>query len=266
MRTKTVLTILLTALIFLSAAVLGVSTVYRVSEVSVLSSVISQEAKTEAAELKNRLQTAYEKKSVFECNDEQAKAIVAEFAYFRYVSFQIDYPNRLVISVSEDEEMYAVKREDGGYYILGKEGTVLGIRDTSANRSDGAENIRITGVTATGEKGASISGDGALPALFELGEAISVRIPEIRRNVVSIEVLRPAATETEMQFVLTMREGVILYVHNPLSMTKEKTEKAMDEYFALASAQRLSGAIWIAENDGNVIAKYYENAYLPPSN
>ena len=63
MQKKTVLVIILTALIFLSAGVLGVSTVYRVNEVTVRAATLSSEAETEAEQLKEKLQQAYEKKA-----------------------------------------------------------------------------------------------------------------------------------------------------------------------------------------------------------
>ena len=50
MQKKSVLVILLTVLIFLSACALGVSTVYRVGEVTVQAETLSAEAETEAAQ------------------------------------------------------------------------------------------------------------------------------------------------------------------------------------------------------------------------
>ena len=59
MRGKKILIILLTLLVFLSVTTLGVSTVFRVEEVTVIAPVVSEEAKAEASDLQNRLQKAY---------------------------------------------------------------------------------------------------------------------------------------------------------------------------------------------------------------
>ncbi len=59
MRGKNLLIIILTVALFLSASVLGVTTVYRVSEVTVNAPVVSEEAKSEAQALQTRLKEAY---------------------------------------------------------------------------------------------------------------------------------------------------------------------------------------------------------------
>ena len=81
MRKRKVLVIVLTALIFLSVSVLGVSTVYRVDNVIVRAPVVSEAAKAEAQALQEKLAKAYDKQSIFSANDELAKEIVAEFPY-----------------------------------------------------------------------------------------------------------------------------------------------------------------------------------------
>ena len=65
MRKKTFLTVLLTALIFISATVLALTTVYRVSAVTLEISAISEEAKTEAATLEKEIASKYKGKNIF---------------------------------------------------------------------------------------------------------------------------------------------------------------------------------------------------------
>ncbi len=266
MKTKNVLVIILSVLIFLSAVTLGISTVYRVDEVSVEASLVSEDAKDEVAELKARLKTAYHQKSMFSCTDTQAKEIVSNFPYFRWLGFKLDYPNRLVVQISEDAELFALSNSENGFFILGAEGTVLGIRDSSVNRADGAENVLLKGMTVTGEKGAFPNGDEALSYIVSFCDTLAKRMPQLRRNVVSIEVVRPAASISETQFIIAMREGVKILVHNPFSMTAEKANKALDCYFACKNIERLTGSIWVAESNGEVIGKYYADSYLPTPN
>ena len=52
---KKLLTIILTALLFFSAVALGSATVFRVDEVAVVATVVSEEATTDVAELQNVL-------------------------------------------------------------------------------------------------------------------------------------------------------------------------------------------------------------------
>ena len=118
MRIRNVVAVILTAIVFLSAAALGVSNVYRVDAVTLDVSVISDAAREEADALQKNLLGRYEKDSIFFASEREAEEEFAAFPYFRMVSFRKEYPNRLVISASEDAEVFAAAREDGSYYIL----------------------------------------------------------------------------------------------------------------------------------------------------
>ena len=262
MRKKNFIVIILTILIFLSACVLGFSTVYRVEEVLVIVPVVSQEAKTEAESLRGLLLSAYEKQSIFSADDTQAKSVVAQFPYFHVTSFEKDYPNRIVITVKEDEEVYAAKdATTGAYYILNTKGVVLGVRNNPANRADGEANVLIKGTpswTLTGEKGELLQGDSSLECLFAFCEEISRLLNGIRINVSAVEVIRPASTESETIFRLHMREGVTMYVRNPYADALEKARMAIERYTDLSDSERLVGAIYVFGDEGKIGCNYYE--------
>ena len=270
MRGKNVLKSKLTVLIFLSASVVGVTTVYRVSEVTVQAPVISSEAKTEAQALQNRLKDAYAQQSTFFVDEKLAQEIVADFPYFRITSFKRAYPNRLVVEVTEDAEVYGASFENG-YYILNAEGTVLGVRENYANRTDGSPNILLFGtpsLTLVGEKGEMLSGDSSLSAVFafssKMNELFLVQETDgkargIRGSVRSIEILRPVNTETEIMFKLTMTEGVCIYVRNPLSNTELKAEKAINAYLSLSDRQKLTGMLAVFDGETEIKTAYYED-------
>ena len=258
MHKKNALVIILTCLLFLSAVMLGVSTVYRVNAVTVHAPVVSQAAKAEADELQARLQAAYDKQSIFTADDTLAKQIVDEFPYFRITGFEKEYPNRLVVSVSEDAEVYAVSTENANsYYILSENGTVLGVRETLANRSDGADNLLISGLNvATSEKGERLQGDSDIEFLFSFLTKVSERLGGIRRNVAKIEVLRLASAQEETVYKLCMMEGVNVYIRNPYELDSDKVETAINKYLSLSSEQRLKGMIMVSDVDNAVICAY----------
>ena len=257
MRKKNGLVIILTLLIFLSSAVLGVSTVYRVNAVSVRASVVSEEAKAEADALQELLRQAYDKESIFSVNDEKAKSIVENFPYFRITAFEREYPNRLVVAISEDAEVYAVPVSDSDkHYILNESGTILGIREEVANRSDNADNLLILGINATGEKGENLLADLDVDFLFSFLSKTSEMLGGIRRNVARVEVIRKAAAVEETVFKFSMREGVNIYIRNPYENAQEKRERAVNAYMAMSSEQRLKGMLLVSDVDGAVIHAY----------
>ena len=259
MQKKTVLVIILTALIFLSAGVLGVSTVYRVNEVTVRAATLSSEAETEAEQLKEKLQQAYEKESIFFVDETVAETVLADFPYFRLISVEKIYPNRLIFNVSEDEEVYAIPTQTGDkYYILNAEGTILSIRDDYVNRKEtdeNAKNLLISGVLVEGEKGGKLTGED-LSYLFSFCQKTDELLGGIRQNVVSVELVKGGSSLSTFVLKMKMVEGITLYVRNPASMTVEKAEKAIHEYLNLPDGSHAKGMLAVYEQDGNVATRY----------
>ncbi len=263
MKGKTVWTIILTALVFLSGAILGVANVYRVDEVCVEASLVSEAARLEVDDLQARLQTLYEDESAFTAKRESAEEALQDFPYFRMTKFEKAYPNRIVVSIAEDEEVYAVATdtENGSYYILNGEGTVLGVREGYQNRADGYDNLRINGLTATGKKGESLLGDDVVNVLFPLCQEASARLNGIRRNIYEIEVFRPASDEAETVFIFKTVEGVKLYLSNPASLGKEKVEIALNAYTGLSPEQKLTGMLVISDGVEGILAQYFQEEW-----
>ena len=263
MKKKNVLIVILTTLIFLSGVLLGVANVYRINAVCVSAPLISDEAKAEVDELQTRLQAAYHNESIFFAEEAIAEEIVADFPYFRITEFKKSYPNRIVVEVSEDAEVYAVAcgGETDGYYILNAEGTVLGIREDYKNRVDSNDNLLITGITATGEKGKPLAGDDILSVLFSTCGEMSNALSGIRRNVMGIEVFRPTSDASETTLIFSMREGVKLYIFNPAAQTAEKARKAIDEYLGLSSEKRLTGMVVVSDGVNGLVAQYFQDEW-----
>ena len=245
--------ILLTVLVFISGSVLGISSVYRVDTVTLKTNLVSQEAKQEAEALQVRLETAYADDSIFFADNTKALEIIKEYPYFRVSAFEKEYPNRLVIEVTENAETYAVEKSDGGYYILSSDGTVLAIRDTHVNPLNSEVNVIFKGLNVSGNVGGKIGGDECMESVLNLSESISKRLGGIRRNVVSVEVF---ARAPETIFCFTMKEGVKIYIGSPSVAVEEKAKKAIDEYMALSNAQKLSGKLVILDGDDGILAIY----------
>ena len=269
MRGKKILIILLTVLVFLSAATLGISTVFRVDEVTVIAPVVSEEAKAEASDLQNRLQKAYEKKNTIFLDSELADKIIEDFPYFRITTFEKDYPNRIVVTVSEDEEVYAVQKGEE-YYILNSSGVLLGIRKDYVNRSDENNNLLITGnnLTVSGEKGAILESDVAFSSLYAFCGRLSERllalpaesVPRgLRGNILSVEIQRPVVCEEETVFKLTTVEGVCIYVRNPAGYETEMADKAIDKYLSLSDLEKTTGMVVVWKNTDGVKTDYYKD-------
>lgn len=244
---------LLSAILFLSGALLGFSAVYRVEKVTLESYLVSEEAKAQAEALQTRLEEAYVRESIFFANEEEAQKIMTEFPYFRLVGFEKSHPNRLIFKITEDAEVYAVATQGNNYYILGEDGTVLGVRETPVNILNRAENVLIKGLSVVGENGKLPTGDPHCASVLALCKELSSLLGGIRSNVVSVEVF---TREPETIYRVTMREGVKLYFGTPAQKTRAKAEAAVRVYRGLTDEQKLSGRIVISANGEEIFTDY----------
>ena len=257
---KKICMIILTVTLFLSGVFLGVSSVYRTQKVTVCATLVSKAAEQEVDALQIELNEKYDKISMFSVNEQLAQETLSAYPYLRLTGFEKAFPNRIIVHVAEDEELYAVQTsgENQAYYILNQDGVVLGIRADMINRSDNAQNLPIIGITATGEKGVMLTGDACLETLFGFLKNVSSALNGIRRNVVKVEVIRATSLDQETVFKLCMSEGVNVYVRNPSAMMVEKAQTAVNAYLSLTSEQKLKGMIMISDVNGEL--KYSYNA------
>lgn len=256
---KKIIIILLTVAVFFASCGVGVATVFRVEGVRLDTSRISEESDAEAKELRTKLEEIYLGESIFTVKRARAENLMTEFPYFRITAFKRSYPDVLVIEVVEDEEVFAVETAQGSgeYYILGLDGTVLGVRNSVANRFDDERNVILKGkdLTVTGEKGSVISGDDCLQPMLNLCKVLSQKLNGLRGNLLSVEILfRP--TEGPV-FRLQMQEGVEMIFYNPEVLTGEKAEKGIEKYFSLSDAEKMGGTVLVLDDDqGTVIVSY----------
>ncbi len=257
MKKKTVLTVILTALVVLSAAVLGVANVFRIDAVVVNAPMVSDAAKAEAEALQKELSETYQGTNTLFADKQAAEEVFAKYPYFRLTDFSKDFPNVLVIEATEDAEVYAVEAGEE-YYILSESGTVLGVRENPANRADGAENILVSGVEVSGALGEKAVGTDGIEEILVLTKKMSELLGGVRSNLVSVQAVRHGSVT---QLTLTMREGVTVYVIKPETFTLEKAEQLTQKYLSLSDAQRLTGSIVVTDDGSQTLVSYYQSQW-----
>lgn len=251
---KKILIIILTVLVFLSGIALGISAVYRVNEVTVNVSYVTPEARTAGEELQAKLEEVYKEDAMFFADEDKAREILVQYPYFQLSGFEKSYPKRLVISVVENAEMYAVEKEAGkSYFILSSDGTVLEARDHYVNLLNGKENILMKGLNVEGELGSVPAGDDCFATMLSMCQSFSQKLDGAQRNVKSVEVIRRTP---ELLFKVTMREGVAIYFNAPTALTEEKVAEAVLVYQSLKQDEKLTGRIYISEKEGKVLSQY----------
>ena len=250
---KRVIVIILTVLMFISAAGLGTATVFRVKGVTVEASMVSTVAEKEAQEIKALLEEAYMREGTLFLEDTAAKEIVEKYPYFRITAFEKAYPDRIVVKIAEDAEVYAVQNAENGYYLLNAQGEILGEREDYANRFDKEPNLLIKGVEVSTQDGKVLTGDECYAAMLTLLKKADELLGGVRRNATEAEVIR-RSPETIVR--LQMREGVEICVVNPQEQAEKKAEMAINKYLSLTDAQRLGGCVIVSSGANDVVVDY----------
>ena len=250
---KKVIVIILSVLLFISATCLGVATVFRVKGVAVEASMVSKVAEDEAREIKTRLEEAYMREGILFIDDTAAKEIVEKYPYFRITAFEKAYPDKLVVKIAEDAEVYAVQSGDESYYLLNAKGEILGKRKDYANRFDQEPNLRIKGVEVSTQDGKTLTGDDCYAAILTLLKKADELLGGVRRNATEAEVLR-RSPETIIR--IQMREGVELCIVNPQEQAEKKAEMAINKYLSLTDSQRLGGCVIVSSGVNDVVVDY----------
>lgn len=251
---KKLTVLLLTFVLFLSAALLGCATVFRVDSVAVEASVVSDFAREDALRLQGVLTELYKDDSTVFADDEEVKTALKDFPYLRYSGFEKKYPGKIVVRVTEDVESYAVASSENGYYIINADGIVMEQRESALNRLDGEPLVVIEGFEVFGEKGKKLNAGENFNALLVFCEQMSTHLDGIRDNVIKIEVAEYGSQHT--QYTIQMREGVTICVGDPVTLTKDKADKAMEIYLSLSDEERMCGSIVVSDKGGNVVAIY----------
>lgn len=258
---KKILVITLTVLVFLSCVLLGGATVFRINEITVKTSAISPPAQAEAQALKTRLEEEYLGENLLFADRAKAETVVEEFPYFLLVSFKKELPSRLVVTVLEDAEVYAVPHSDQSrYYLLSANGSVLSSREDGNNRLDGYPNVLLGGLTVTAN-GTQLSGDDYFQTVLNACQGFDKKLGGIRNNVLSVNLI---SRQPVTMLTFQMYEGVRIYLVNPNALTQEKIEGAIEKYFSLSVEQRRYGCIVVSDIDGQAVISYEEKDTFQP--
>lgn len=257
MHEKRLLTILLTVILFVSCAVLGLANVYRITAVSIELTFVSEEAQAEAETLEKEIENRYSGKNIFFVDDTNAVLEFEEYPHFLIQTFEKSYPNRIVIKAEELPEVYAVEKSDRtGYYVLSSDGTLLREKPTSENRSDGKENvlISVSDITIEVENGQKPVGD-EMTTVLSMCLKLDEKFDGIRTNVLSVSANKKEDSFLSGQAVICFREGVqaVVYGLYNLATLDQKTEWLYEKYVSLSVEERFSGTIYVNDYEA-----YYE--------
>ncbi len=140
MKNKRLL-IILSCLAFVAIVALSLNALFTIAEVQTFFSVSSVQGETDA-EACEKLFDKYKGKNLTLFKTSRIERDVAHLPYLKIESVQKKSTNKLIITVSERLEVFAIEK-DGAIYTFDKYGFVLSKKQENVNNADGATNVLI---------------------------------------------------------------------------------------------------------------------------
>lgn len=245
MKKRVIVSTIVSFVLLLAVIAAGINAVFTVTDMRVDFCVYSDDGRTEAAELKEKLDAYVGKSSTF-LDLTAVERTVEEYPNFRAERVEKIYPSVVSLAVSERKETYAVSLESG-YAILDERGNYLYDKAENVCRL-GGKNILLEGFRFTFSVRERAEGDYA-EELFTTFSVFADALQEVRANVVRARVERLGSESSTRNhfFYLYMSEGVAIRIKNPAELTREKAEAAVSEYLNLTDVQRVGGAIDVVD-------------------
>ncbi len=244
MKKKIVITSIISVLVLLAAIVAGLNAIFSVGEVKAEFSVRTDAARRESVALQAELDVFVGKSTVL-LDLKEVEDVVAKYPYFQLDEISKQYPQAIVLKLTERQELFAVQTQTG-YRMFDTEGTFLSERESNANRADGAENILLCDIAE-----GSADFTTAVQILNAMGESIS----HLRMSIKTVTLVQKASDAFEL--IVQTSEGVTLRFYDPSVQGAEKARLVAAKYLSLADEERMYGEVYaIVTNDGSLVCEY----------
>lgn len=253
---KRLVSIILSAVILIALIVMGIYFIFMINTVAVYYNVLSGKGLQYSVEIQEELESLYKGKNILFISEDEAAAVFDKYPYVSEVSIRKIYPNKIAVYAEENAERFAVANSSGGYDMLDKNGLLLSSRAENKNYADSYRNILLEGF---GEYSEALYTSEQFSAVKAMCDYMHEAFGGIRTNLSEIKYAAPTSNLANSYFQLTMTEGIIIRIFNPLNMTEEKTASAVDKYLSLAPEDRLYGLITVVESadgSGELVTAY----------
>lgn len=252
MTKKVILTTLVAFVLLLAVIAAGINAVFTVTLVRVDFVVYSEQGFQESEELQEKLNRYIGKSTTF-LSLSDLEEDIAEYPCFRVETLEKNYPATVEVRVLERRETYAYMLKEGGYAVLDADGVYLYDKAKNENRA-GGENVLIgDGFDLKLEEGQKAEGR-YFSELLCVFSVFNDMLEEARINAESVSLAFGGAPSSGIfDFVIQMREGIVITLTDIAARTAEKAAVAMESYCAMRDDERVRGTLTVFVNESGAI-------------
>lgn len=258
MKTRVLVTTVVSFLLLVAVIAAGINAVFTVTLVRTNFSVFSAEGEREAAQLKEQMDGFVGKSTTF-LNLDEMRAVADAYPCMRIDSIEKKYPSTVEVTVSERRESFAVMNGQG-YAILADDGVYLYDREDPSSRSGGnAILLEDFGLELKAGEMPEAENFKALLSVFSVFEET---LGSAASSILSVK-YEPSLVQDA--FMIRMREGISIEIVGLGEMVEEKARAALsderDGYLVRTDLERLSGCITVAYTPEDGVQVDYKFAY-----
>ena len=264
MQKKFVLTISI-CIIFLACVILSLVLLFSVQRVTVDYTVFSRNDEAgiystvfdkDTLEELDGIFSKYKKKSLVFFDTKKVYEDLDGYSYVKVEEVRKEYPNRIIVKISERKEIYALN-VDGTYFMIDEEGYLLSKKNQNANNVDGVRNVLLKGFSVNQEAQTGKPLELINDENFALLRVCAKEFVKIRDKVSEFYYM----TEKNYgDFVFVLKSGVKLVIASPSEIPEKKIEVGLAHYAKLDDDAKTRGYIFVdTHNDGNVYAVWGEH-------
>ena len=250
------LLMLSTVLVFIMVCVVCVKELFSVKDITVQYSVTSNEVSEEVVSLLDE----YYGKNIFSVDTNKIREEITANHYLKVVSVTKDYPNEIVIALTERTEKFYYVDSDAIYYFDEEYFVVRKSQELPESTS------YLTQFIFENIDGEKCDADCQLKSVFEFpnnfnadADILANAVKEISSNVTKISFV---ITEEEGNYRirLQMIEGVVIEIRKAGESLTEKIAKGVEFYNNLEELKKIGGIIYVQiDNNGEVAANHTFN-------
>ncbi len=248
---KTLIMTSVALVLLLAVIAAGLNVVFTVTHIDASFKTFSEQGEAEAVTLKKELDE-YTGSSTTFLDLSEVEEAVEKYPCFRLEKVEKKFPKTLKVVVSERRELFAYET-NGKFAMIDTEGICLRMADENVSRS-GGENVLLSNFSFDVTVGQKVEGEymDALISAFS-GFEEYLKDPRVNIREVLWDPEGNVSNPVNNFFKISMREGSVISMQNPLSKPDEKARESVKVYEHFSDVEKLYRSIMVTDGyDGTV--------------
>ncbi|MBO5525801.1 MAG: FtsQ-type POTRA domain-containing protein [Clostridia bacterium] len=251
---KKIVVVLCSAVVFFAAAVLGFGISMSVNEYTVTGTIYSDEAKENVAKAQESINERLGTNLLF-VSEQEFYDVFSAYPYLSVLSVEKKFPDKVIVTIEEKMEVYAVSCADGTYCMADRDGVILAISSVNQNNLDERQNVLLEGFSVAspvlgGKLGETVAvtfagkeNNGFFTRCIRVLDAFHDAVGGLRACAEKVVCVSPTLNEKDENVTVLSYDGVSISIDHLSYYGEEKALAAARLFDSLSDTNKLFGTI-----------------------